>query len=60
MIYGIIKQSRGNILVQSEINNGTAFNICLPSVNKKIGNKKDDFIDVKNQNGERNDFIGRR
>jgi two-component system, cell cycle sensor histidine kinase and response regulator CckA len=34
MVYGIIKQSGGNILVESELERGTAFRIYLPRVSE--------------------------
>jgi len=33
-VYGIVKQNGGGISVQSEINKGTSFRICLPSIHR--------------------------
>jgi two-component system, cell cycle sensor histidine kinase and response regulator CckA len=51
--YGIVKQSKGHIVVYSELNRGTTFKVYLPRVDGQLSTKADASIIPSAANGER-------
>jgi len=56
IIYGIIKSVKGKIEVQSEINEGTTFNVYFPATGVKAEEDFDDFS-IEFQNGNKTILI---